>query len=115
MNAEANGRIARNERCCGESGTFAVSRPDIATQVRFRKQQEMERGAARLRQDGYGGEVKVLTSCPSCLQGLKRYDDDSSTDADYVVVELARHRLGADWLADYLRRANDGGIERVLL
>jgi len=115
MNADANGRIARNDRCCGESGTFAVSRPDIATQVRFRKQQEMEKGAARLRQDGFKGEVKVLTSCPSCLQGLKRYDDDASTDADYVVVEMARHQLGPDWLADYVRRANDGGIERVLL
>jgi hypothetical protein len=59
--------------------------------------------------------VKVLTSCPSCLQGLKRYDDDAGTDADYVVVEMARLRLGADWLSDYVRRANAGGIERVLL
>jgi Fe-S oxidoreductase len=115
LNAEANGRIARNDRCCGESGTFAVSRPDIATQVRFRKQQEMERGAAHLRADGFKGEVKVLTSCPSCLQGLKRYDDDSATEADYIVVEIARHLLGAGWLEDYVRRANAGGIERVLV
>jgi len=115
MNADANGHVARNDRCCGESGTFAISRPDIATQVRFRKQQEMERGAARLRQDGFNGEVKVLTSCPSCLQGLKRYDDDSTTDADYIVVEMARHLLGADWLADYVGKANAGGIERVLV
>ena len=115
MNAGANGRIEKNDRCCGESGTFAVSRPDIATQVRFRKQQEMERGAARLREDGFQGEVKILTSCPSCLQGLKRYDDDADTDADYVVIEMARHLLGPDWLADYVRRANTGGIERVLV
>jgi FAD/FMN-containing dehydrogenase/Fe-S oxidoreductase len=115
MNADLNGTVARNDRCCGESGTFAISRPDIATQVRFRKQQEMERGAARLRQDGFNGEVKVLTSCPSCLQGLKRYDDDSGTDADYIVVEMARHLLGADWLADYVGKANAGGIERVLV
>jgi Fe-S oxidoreductase len=115
MNADANGRIAKNERCCGESGTFAVARPDIATQVRFRKQQEMEKGAARLRADGFAGEVKVLTSCPSCLQGLKRYDDDSGTDADYVVVEMARHVLGPAWLEDYVRDANAGGIERVLV
>jgi len=115
MNAEANGHIAKNDRCCGESGTFAVARPDIATQVRFRKQQEMERGAARLRADGFRGEVKVLTSCPSCLQGLSRYDDDAGTAADYVVVEMARHLLGATWLEDYVRRANDGGIERVLV
>jgi FAD/FMN-containing dehydrogenase/Fe-S oxidoreductase len=115
MNAEANGRIARNDRCCGESGTFAIARPDIATQVRFRKQQEMEQGAARLRDDGFRGEVKVLTSCPSCLQGLKRYDDDSATEADYIVVEMARHLLGEDWMADYVRNANAGGIERVLV
>jgi len=115
MNADTNGRITRNERCCGESGTFAVSRPDIATQVRYRKQQEMEKGAGRLREDGFKGAVKVLTSCPSCLQGLARYNDDAGTDADYVVIELAKHRLGPDWLADYVRRANTGGIERVLL
>jgi FAD/FMN-containing dehydrogenase/Fe-S oxidoreductase len=107
--------VQKNERCCGESGTFAISRPDVATQVRFRKQREMEQGAARLRADGFDGKVKVLTSCPSCLQGLSRYDDDASTEADYVVVEIARHLLGEDWLSDYVRRANDGGIERVLV
>jgi FAD/FMN-containing dehydrogenase/Fe-S oxidoreductase len=108
-------RIERNDRCCGESGTFAVARPDIATQVRFRKQQEMEKGAARLREDGYAGPVKVLTSCPSCLQGLSRYDDDAGTGADYVVVEMARHLLGPQWLESYVRDANAGGIERVLV
>jgi Fe-S oxidoreductase len=115
VNAEANGRVERNDRCCGESGTFAVSRPDIATQVRFRKQREMEAAAARLRTDGFEGPVKVLTSCPSCLQGLSRYDDDAGTEADYIVVEMARHLLGQDWLAEYVRRANTGGIERVLV
>ncbi len=115
MNAGQNGRIEKNERCCGESGTFAVSRPDIATQVRFRKQQQMEQGAARLRADGFEGEVKVLTSCPSCLQGLKRFNDDADTDADYIVVEMARHVLGATWLETYVQNANAGGIERVLV
>jgi len=115
MNPAANGRIERNDRCCGESGTFAVSRPDIATQVRFRKQREMERGAERLRAEGFRGEIKVLTSCPSCLQGLARYDDDSGTSADYVVVEMARHLLGEGWLEEYVRSANEGGIERVLV
>jgi Fe-S oxidoreductase len=108
-------RIEKNDRCCGESGTFAVSRPDVATQVRFRKQREMQGGAARLRDDGFEGKVKVLTSCPSCLQGLSRYDGDAATESDYIVVEIARHVLGEGWLADYVRRANDGGIERVLV
>ena len=75
----------------------------------------MRKGADALRSDGFTGEVKVLTSCPSCLQGLKRYDEVSATDADYIVVEMARHVLGENWLADYVHAANAGGIERVLV
>ena len=104
-----------SDRCCGEAGTFAATRPDIATQVRFRKEAEMRAGAAALRSAGHSGPVKVLTSCPSCLQGLSRYDEDAGTRADYLVVELARRLLGPDWLAGYVRKANGGGIERVLL
>jgi Fe-S oxidoreductase len=115
VNELMNQPVPLNDRCCGESGTFAVARPDIATQVRFRKQQEMEKGAAKVRASGFSGEVKILTSCPSCLQGLKRYDDDSGTDADYIVVEMARHVLGPAWLESYVERANSGGIERVLV
>ncbi len=104
-----------NERCCGESGTLAATRPDISTQVRFRKEEEMRKGADALREDGFSGPVKVLTACPSCLQGLSRFNDDSGTDADYIVVEIARHRLGSNWLQEYVSKANSGGIERVLL
>jgi FAD/FMN-containing dehydrogenase/Fe-S oxidoreductase len=115
MNEQLNGRIEKNDRCCGESGTFAVTRPDVATQVRFRKEREMRAGAEKLRTDGFKGEVKVLTSCPSCMQGLKRYNDDADVDADYIVVEIAKHVLGGDWLQNYVRAANAGGIERVLV
>ncbi|MFZ8986948.1 MAG: DUF3683 domain-containing protein [Steroidobacteraceae bacterium] len=115
MNASANGRIVKNDRCCGESGTLAVVRPDVSTQVRFRKEQELARGTEALRADGFEGQVKVLTSCPSCLQGLARFTDDTGLDADYIVVELARHVLGKDWMPVYIRLANTGGIERVLL
>jgi len=107
--------IENNDRCCGESGTFAIARPDVATQVRFRKEQEVRAGADKLRADGFAGDIKVLTSCPSCLQGLKRYNHDADTDADYIVVEMARHILGANWLPAYVDRANHGGIERVLV
>jgi len=114
--AAADGkRIAKSDRCCGESGTLAVTRPDVSTQVRFRKEQEMRKGAETLRADGFTGEVRVLTSCPSCLQGLKRYNDDADVDADYIVVELAKHLHGEDWLPKYVAAANAGGIERVLV
>jgi FAD/FMN-containing dehydrogenase/Fe-S oxidoreductase len=110
-----NIKIEKNDRCCGESGTFGVSRPDIATQVRYRKEEQMVKGADKLRADGFDGEIKVLTSCPSCLQGLSRYNEDSGTTADYIVVEIARHLLGENWMPDYVARANNGGIERVLV
>jgi FAD/FMN-containing dehydrogenase/Fe-S oxidoreductase len=108
-------KVEASDRCCGESGTLAVTRPDVSTQVRFRKEEEIRKGAARLRADGFRGDVRILTSCPSCLQGLSRFDSDADTSADYVVVEIARHVLGENWLEDYVQKANRGGIERVLL
>ncbi len=109
-------RVDLSDRCCGESGTLAVARPDISTQVRFRKQEEIEKGAAALRGDDTDARVKILTSCPSCLQGMHRYaNDGGGVEPDYIVVELARHLLGENWLPEYVARANNGGIERVLL
>jgi Fe-S oxidoreductase len=115
VNALMGTKVAQNDRCCGESGTLATTRPDISTQVRFRKESEMRKGAGALRSDGFDGKVKVLTSCPSCLQGLSRFADDADTQADYIVVEIARRTLGENWLPDYVERANNGGIERVLV
>ncbi len=115
MNSAQNGAIAKNDRCCGESGTLAVTRPDISTQVRFRKEHEVRIGVDEIRAAGHRGEVKILTSCPSCLQGLKRFNDDAEMDADYIVVEIAKNLLGANWLPEYVQRANAGGIERVLV
>jgi FAD/FMN-containing dehydrogenase/Fe-S oxidoreductase len=110
-----NQNVPLSDRCCGEAGTLAVSRPDVSTQIRFRKQEEIELGTAGLRGDGFAGPVKILTSCPSCLQGLSRYDDETGTQADYIVVEMAKTLLGPDWMKRYIERANNGGIERVLL
>ncbi|CAB3758017.1 DUF3683 domain-containing protein [Paraburkholderia humisilvae] len=169
MGSEHDGyTIEKNDRCCGESGTLAVTRPDVSTQVRFRKEEEIRKGAAKLRgiplvaeagsnainmanaaagaagaapgsvlkagdgpqpgattndangargANGIGAatDVKILTSCPSCLQGLSRYNEDANIEADYIVVEIARHVLGENWMADYVQRANNGGIERVLV
>ena len=113
--------VVKSERCCGESGTLGVTRPDISTQVRFRKEEEIRKGEALLRAQGTVPEqanVKILTSCPSCLQGLKRYEDDLRNgllEADYIVIEMARQILGEDWLPQYVQHANHGGIERVLV
>ena len=111
-------QVLKSERCCGESGTLAATRPDISTQVRFRKEEELKKNEAQLRAQGATGDVKILTSCPACLQGLTRFGNDLNNgllEADYIVVEMANQILGPDWMPEYVRRANSGGIERVLV
>ncbi len=122
--------VVKAERCCGESGTLGVTRPDISTQVRFRKEEELRKNQTQLAalasslgkaEAPRGAPTKILTSCPSCLQGLKRFEDDLKgqtnglLEADYIVVEMAQQILGPDWLPDYVAAANQGGIERVLV
>ncbi len=122
--------VLKNDRCCGESGTLGVTRPDISTQIRFRKEEELLKGEKDLRalvakNAGVSGaaapaktNVKILTSCPSCLQGLTSYGNDLNNgllEADYIVVEMANQILGDQWLPDYVALANSGGIERVLV
>jgi Fe-S oxidoreductase len=104
--------VQLSDRCCGEAGTFAISRPDIATQVRYRKQEELLAGVGSTET---GERVKVLTSCPACLQGLSRYRDQIPVEADYIVTELAGRVLGEDWQSRFLQAVARGGIERVLL
>jgi len=108
--------VKLSERCCGEAGTFAANRPDVATQVKFRKSEEIRRVADGLRAESPGSQVKLLTSCPSCLQGLLRYGDEAGTQADYIVIELARHLLGERWMEDFVARVGQGDVvEKVLL
>lgn len=92
---------------------MALTRPDVSTQVRFRKEEVLQRGVAGMRQEG--ASVKVLTFCPPCLQGLARFADDTGAQPDYIVVEMARHLLGENWLDEFVAKANAGGVERVLL
>ena len=111
VNSLMGGEVPLSERCCGESGTLAMTRPDISTQVRFSKEESLRNSMKAIEAE----KVKVLTSCPSCLQGLARFEDDTGAEADYIVVEMARRLLGENWLPEFVAKANAGGIERVLL
>ncbi len=121
VKALVGNNVVESKRCCGESGTLGVTRPDISTQVRFRKEEQLRQDEVTLRSlDGVAdsGKLKILTSCPSCLQGLSRYGNDLENgllEADYIVVEMANKILGENWMPDYVARANSGGIERVLV
>lgn len=109
--------VQLSDRCCGEAGTLAVSRPDISTQIRFRKQEELQNGIESLTGNrcASNGDVKLLTSCPACQQGLSRYSDDTGLEAKYIVKELADKMLGDNWQKRFVENAKNGGIERVLL
>lgn len=109
--------VTLSDRCCGEAGTFAVARPDIASQVRQRKATEL---TANLEANGVAKgqtqhDVKMMTSCPACVQGLSRYRDETGMDTDYIVVELAKGLFGDEWANDFVEKANLGGVEQVLL
>ena len=113
--------VRKNERCCGESGTLrrhAARHLDPGALPQGRGDAQGRGGAARERRLRRRADVKILTSCPCCLQGLSRYNDDLRTACSRPTTSSSRWRnriLGEDWMPEYVARANDGGIERVLV
>ncbi|MCK5727053.1 MAG: DUF3683 domain-containing protein [Thiotrichaceae bacterium] len=109
--------VELSDRCCGEAGTFAVSRPDIASQLRFRKEESILQNIKNVTEqsEATAPKVKMLTSCPACQQGLSRYVETTGVEASYVVVELAKNRLGEHWQEAFVATMDSGGIERVML
>ncbi|MCN4144266.1 MAG: DUF3683 domain-containing protein [Thiohalomonas sp.] len=109
--------VILSDRCCGESGTLAVSRPDISTQLRYRKQEELTKNIISLANDDASKteQLKLLTTCPACQQGLNRYREETGMTAEYIVVELCQKILGENWQKEFIDNVANGGIERVLL
>lgn len=112
-----NKDVLQNDRCCGEAGTLGTSRPDIAEQLRYRKREELAKDINTItgHSKAKNNEVKILTSCPACQQGLGRYTDDTGLKTDYIIVEMANHMHGKNWEKLFIQKANNGGIEKVLL
>ena len=105
--------VLLSDRCCGESGTLAVSRPDISTQLRYRKLEELNKNIDVVGENN--SNAKLVTSCPACQQGLNRYRGDTGMTAEYIVVELCNKTLGENWQKQFIENVTNGGIERVLL
>ncbi len=112
-----NKNVAKTDRCCGEAGTLGTARPDIAEQLRYRKREELSANINRItgKDKVEKNEVKLLTSCPACQQGLARYADDTGLKTDYIVIEMANQIHGKDWEKQFIEKANNGGIEKILL
>ena len=107
--------IELSERCCGESGTFAIGRPDIASQVRKSKEESLRGASAKLKKDDFRGEIKILTTCPGCYQGMSRYSDAVKTSSEFLIVEMMKTKYGKNWMHKVLSEVKDGLIEKVLL
>ena len=105
--------VTSNDRCCGEAGTFAVARADIAKQVKFKKETAIQKDLATLIGKPKAKQgIKMLTTCPACRQGLSRYQSSTGIEPIYPVEVMAKQTLGANWQKDFI---NSVAIEKVLL
>jgi Fe-S oxidoreductase len=109
--------VVLSERCCGEAGTLGTSRPDIANQLRFRKFEELQKAVETLntKDQSEAPEIKLLTSCPACIQGLSRYTDETALKPEYIVVETIRHLHGEQWQQRFIDQMLKDGVELVLV
>ena len=107
--------VTLTDRCCSESGTLAVSRPDISHQLFTRKLESMQQAKQTAQQGDNDKQVKCLTTCPACQQGLSRYEKLTGMSTDYIVVEMARQNHGENWMQNFLDKTAHGGMEKVLL
>jgi D-lactate dehydrogenase (cytochrome) len=71
--------------CCGEAGTLALSRPDIAAAMLERKREALVRNLNQ------ASEPLWVTHCPACLNGLGRLGPLSPIHLTTVLAE-ARDR-----------------------
>jgi FAD/FMN-containing dehydrogenases len=105
--------VTNNDRCCGEAGTFAVARADIAKQVKFKKEKEIQKDLTTLIGKPKAKQgIKMLTTCPACRQGLSRYQASTGIEPIYPVEVMAEQILGENWQKDFI---NSVAIEKVLL
>ncbi len=79
--------------CCSEAGTLAISRPDISNAMLLRKQTEI----AKVNGEMPKGK-KILTNCPSCIQGLGR---QKGMNPVHLAEELAVLAGGPNWLSTF--------------
>ena len=92
----AGARVRDVPACCGEAGTLALSRPDIADKLVDRKEQEL---AAALRErPGDASAPALLTNCPACLQGLGR-QQRLGVKVQHIAVRCAE-AVSRDWKAE---------------
>jgi FAD/FMN-containing dehydrogenase/Fe-S oxidoreductase len=96
-------------RCCGEGGTLALATPQIAGVLRDRKEKNIQAAMD-------ASQVEVITTCPSCVQGLSKIHGKISVTGKSLVVYLAEKHLGRRWRQDFIKslRSVQGSVDRTL-
>jgi Fe-S oxidoreductase len=96
--------------CCGEGGTMSLSTPVISNSLRGRKSFNIYSALDKKER------VTVLTTCPSCVQGLSKINGRGSVTGKSLAVYLAESFLGKNWkkkaVSDIRKKE---GIERIIL
>ena len=77
--------------------------------------EELNQNLENISSDTSNNQVKLLTNCPTCQQGLSRYENDTDLTPQYIIKESIQQRLGENWQADIVAKLDDGGVENVLL
>jgi len=97
--------------CCGEGGTQSLSTPDISNTIRERKQHNIE-----AKSDNNDKNVTVITTCPSCTQGLSRIKGKQKVDGKSLVVFSAEKFLGQNWQSEFIKDVKrNNGVEEIIL
>jgi len=98
------------DKCCGEGGTLAFSTPDISNTLRKHKESNITQLV------GKKADVTVLTTCPSCVQGLSKITGGLTVTGKHLAVQLAELYLGKNWKKDFIKLIKkQQGIEKILL
>lgn len=79
------------------------------------KEKNLKETDAKLRKDGFDGKVKILTTCPGCLQGMSRYSEATKTQAEFLIVEMAIEKYGKNWFEQLCRSSKLMELKNVLL
>lgn len=109
--AKLFGRQPRSTaNCCGEGGTLALSTPGISNTLRRHKTDNIAQIV------GNDSDITVLTTCPSCVQGLSKITGKLNVTGKHLAVELAEQYLGKNWKKDFIKSVKkQHGIERIFL
>lgn len=97
--------------CCGDGGTLALSTPDISSQLRQRKTHLLTEYSPIENK-----KAEVLTTCPSCVQGLSKIENGINIKGKHLAVYLCEQLFGKNWQKDFLNHVKENeGLDRVLL